>query len=258
MQAKDIMIQPYRIDKSDTISHALDLMEKKGTKRLLVVHEDQVLGVLTMRSLTQQLGTRKKLSKPASSLHVATAVSDNFVKVLPDTDTKDVLTLMKKKGGVVIVSDNGGALGWVTPKEFMEINHFEGFAGEIMEKNPIIVSSSDRVSHARRLILDNNVGRLPVIENGKLAGIVSEEDIAFAMRAFRDLVADNQQDSRIKNLLVGDIMTRGVISVRTNTPLSEAVKIMLEHDVGGVPVLNLEEELAGFLARRNVINALAD
>lgn len=258
MQAKDIMVEPYRIDKSDTISHALDLMEKKDTKRLLVVHEAQILGILTMRSLTEQLGTRKKLSKPASSLHVATAISDNFVKVLPDTDTKDVLTLMKKNGGVVIVSNNGGALGWITPKEFMEINHFEGFAGEIMEKNPIVVSPSERVSHARRLMLDKNVGRLPVIENGKLVGIVSEEDIAFSMRAFRDLVADNQQDSRIKNLLVGDIMTRSVISVYTNTPLSEAVKTMLERDVGGVPVLNMEEELAGFLARRNVINALID
>ena len=83
MQVKDIMVQPYKISKSDTISHALDLMEKKDTKRLLVVNGDQVLGVLTMRSLTEQLGTRKKLSKPASSLHVATAVSDNFVKVLP-------------------------------------------------------------------------------------------------------------------------------------------------------------------------------
>ncbi|AKB30706.1 Inosine-5'-monophosphate dehydrogenase [Methanosarcina siciliae C2J] len=258
MQAKDIMVQPHKIDKSDTISHALDLMEKKDTKRLLVVHDNQVLGVLTMRGLTEQLGTRRKQSKPASSLHVATAVSDNFVKVLPDTDTKDVLTLMKKSGGVIIVTNNGNAMGWVTPQEFMETNHFTGFAGEVMEKNPIIVNPSDRVSHARRLILDNNVGRLPVVENGKLVGIIAEEDIASAMRSFRDLVADNQQDSRIKNLLVGDIMTRSVVSVYTNTPLSDAVTTMLEQNLGGVPVLNLEEELVGFLARRNIINTIEE
>lgn len=258
MQVKDIMVQPHRIDKSDTISHALDLMEKRNTKRLLVVHGDQILGVLTMRSLTEQLGTRKKQSKPASALHVATAVSDNFVKVLPDTDIKDALTLVKKKGGVIIVTDNGAAKGWVTPQEFMKINRFTGFVGEVMEKNPIIVSPLDRVSHARHLIIDKNVGRLPVIENGKVVGIIAEDDIAFAMRSFRDLVADNQQDSRIRNLLVADIMTRGVISVYANTPLSDAVQTMLEHDVGGVPVLNLEDELVGFLARRNVINTIAE
>ena len=111
---------------------------------------------------------------------------------------------------MIIVTDNGNAMGWVTPQEFMKINRFTGFVGEVMEKNPIVVSPSDRVSHARHLILDKNIGRLPVIENGKLVGIVAEDDIAFAMRSFRDLVADNQQDSRIKNLLVGDIMTRSV------------------------------------------------
>lgn len=220
MQVKDIMVQPHKIDKSDTISHALDLMEKKDTKRLLVVHDNQIIGVLTMRSLTEQLGTRRKQSKPASSLHVATAVSDNFVKVLPDTDTRDALTLMKKKGGVIIVSENGNALGWVTPpQELIKENRFTGFVGgEVMEKYPITVSPSDRVSHARRLILDKNIGRLPVIENGKLVGIIAEDDIAFAMRSFRDLVADNQQDSRIKNLLVGDIMT-AVWSVCIPIPL---------------------------------------
>ena len=38
MQVKDIMVQPHKIDKSDTISHALDLMEKK-TQSAAVVHE---------------------------------------------------------------------------------------------------------------------------------------------------------------------------------------------------------------------------
>ena len=137
---------------------------------------------------------------------------------------------------MIIVSENGNALGWVTPQELIKENRFTGFVGEVMEKYPITVSPSDRVSHARRLILDKNIGRLPVIENGKLVGIIAEDDIAFAMRSFRDLVADNQQDSRIKNLLVGDIMTRSVVSVHTNTPLSDAVNTMLEHDVGGVPV----------------------
>ena len=140
----------------------------------------------------------------------------------------------------------------------MKINRFTGFVAEVMEKSPIIVSPLDRVSHARHLIIDQNVGRLPVIENGKVVGIIAEDDIVFAMRSFRDLVADNQQDSRIRNLLVGDIMTRGVISVYTNTPLSEAVQTMLENDVGGVPVLNLEEELVGFLARRNIINTISE
>lgn len=256
MQIKDIMVQPQTIDKADTISHALDMMDKKNTRRLLVKHGGNVMGVLTMRNLTKELGTRKKGAKPASSLHVATAVSDNYVKVLSDTKVNDAITLMKKNNGVIMVSENDEIVGWVTPKELMKTNHFGGFAAEIMQKDPIVASPGDRVSHIRHLILDNDIGRLPVVENGKLVGIVTEKDIAKAMRAFRDVVSGNQQDSRIKNLIVEDIMTRGVKTVYSNTSASDVVKMMIKESISGVPVLNLENDMVGFITRRSVVNIM--
>ncbi|MBW6469943.1 MAG: CBS domain-containing protein [Methanosarcinaceae archaeon] len=258
MQIKDIMVQPQTIDKSDTISHALDVMDKKDTRRLLVKHDGDLVGILTMRNLTKELGTRKKGAKPASSLHVATAVSDNYVKVLPDTKVNDAITLMKKNDGMILVSENDKIAGWVTPKELMKNNHFGGYAAEIMQKDPIVASPGDRVSHIRHLILDNNIGRLPVMENGKLVGIVTEKDIVKAMRAFRDVVSGNQQDARIKNLIVEDIMTRGVKTAYTNTSVSDVVKMMINENISGVPVLNLEDDMVGLITRRSVINSIMD
>ncbi|MGP8321811.1 MAG: CBS domain-containing protein [Methanosarcinaceae archaeon] len=258
MQIKDIMVQPHTIDKSDTISHALDIMDKKNTRRLLVKHDGNLIGVLTMRNLTKELGTRKKGAKPASSLHVATAVSDNYIRVLSDTKVSDVVTLMKKNNGVVMASENDEIVGWVTPNELMKSNHFGGYAAEIMQKDPITASPGDRVSHIRHLILDNNIGRLPVVESGKLVGIVTEKDVAKAMRAFRDVVSGNQQDSRIKNLIVEDIMTRGVKTTNTNTPVTDVVSMMITDNIGGVPVLNLDGEMVGFITRRSVVNAMVE
>ncbi len=258
MQIKDIMVQPQTIDKADTISHALDVMDKMNTRRLLVKHGGNVMGVLTMRNLTKELGTRKKGAKPASSLHVATAVSDNYVKVLSDTKVNDAVTLIKKNNGVIMVSENDEIVGWVTPKELLKSNHFGGYAAEIMQKDPIVASPGDRVSHIRHLILDNNIGRLPVLENGKLVGIVTEKDVAKAMRAFRDVVSGNQQDSRIKNLIVEDIMTRGVKTVFSNTSVSDVVKMMIKENISGVPVLNLENEMVGFITRRSVVNVMVE
>lgn len=258
MQIKDIMVQPHTIDKADTISHALDMMDKKNTRRLLVKHAGDMVGVLTMRNITKELGTRKKGAKPASSLHVATAVSDNYVKVLPDIDINDVITLMKKNNGVIMVSENDEIVGWVTPKELMKSNHFGGYAAEVMQKDPIVASPGDRVSHIRHLILDNDIGRLPVLENGKLVGIVTEKDVAKAMRAFRDVVSGNKQDSRIKNLIVEDIMTRGVKTAYSNTSVSDVVKMMIEENISGVPVLNLEDDMVGFITRRCVVNAMVE
>ncbi len=257
MEVKDIMTEPTSIDKSDTLSHALDVMEKKGTRRLLVKHDGKLLGILTMRNINEELGTRKKGNMPASSLHVATAVSDNFVKVLPDTNVRDAITLMAKNGGVVIVVENDGAIGWVTPAEILKNNSIEGFVGEIMQKEPVVASPGDRVTHVRRLMLDNNIGRVPIIENDKLIGIITEGDIAKAMRSFRDVVEGSKQDARIKNLIVEDILKMGAKTIYTNTPIDDAVKLMIEEDIGAFPVMNLEDEMVGILTRRNIVNGLA-
>lgn len=257
MEVKDIMSEPVCIDKADTISHALDIMEKKGTRRLLVKHDDKIMGVLTMRNLTKELGTRKKGSMPASSLHVATAVSDNYVKVLPGTKVTDAVTLMARNGGVMIVVDNEKVLGWVTPTELLLTNDLKGYVAEVMQKNPIVAHPADRVSHVRRLMLDNNIGRVPVIDDDKLVGIVTEKDIAKAMRSFRDIVDGNKQDARIKNLIVEDIMKMGVKTVYTNTPIKDVAKLMLDENIGGVPVVNLEEQMVGLVTRRNIVNGLA-
>ena len=257
MNVKDIMKKPVSAHKADTISHAMDLMDKQNTRRLLVKNGDELLGVITMRSIAKKLGAWKTANLPASSLHVTTATTDLFTKVLPDTDIRNATELMDEQGGILVVADNGNTLGWVTPHEILEnASLTNGYAAEIMEE-PITISPGERVSHARRLMMDNNIGRLPVLENGDVVGIVTERDVAKAMLNLRALVSNKQLDERIRNLIVGDIMTNSVVSVNTNTSLSDVISLILDMNVGGVPVLNLKEELVGIISRRSVLKYLA-
>ncbi len=257
MKVKNLMSEPITVHKSDKISHAMDLMDKYDTRRLLVINGSDLLGVITMRSIARKLGTWKASNLPASSLHVAAATTDLFTKVFPDMSFEDAIALIDRKGGVLVVVDNSKVMGWVTPHEILKNVHgIKGYAAEIM-KDPIAVCTSDRVSHARRVMLDNDIGRLPITENGDVVGIITEKDVARAMMNFRNLVPDNQQDERIRNLIVGDIMTRNVKSVRTNTPLSEVISTLLNDNIGGVPVLNLKDEMVGVISRRGIIRYLA-
>jgi CBS domain-containing protein len=257
MKVLNIMKEPLLVHKSDKISHAMELMDKYDTRRLLVINGNELLGVITMRSIARKLGTWKTSNLPASSLHVASATTGLFAKVFPDTSVEDAIVLMDRTGGILVVSDNSNILGWVTPHEILKYaGAVKGYAAEIM-KEPISVSPADRVSHARRVMLDNDIGRLPVIENGDVVGIITERDVARAMMNFRALVPDNQQDVRIRNLIVEDIMTRSVKSVQTNTPISEVVSLMLNENIGGVPVLNLRDEMVGVISRRGIIRHLA-
>ena len=69
-----------------------------------------------------------------------------------------------------------------------------------------------------------------------MVGIITETDIATAMRKFRKDVEDKHQDHRIRNLIVRDIMTTPVISVDINSELKSAIAIMKEKKLSSVPV----------------------
>lgn len=257
MSVKNIMSEPITVHKSDTISHAMNLMDKHDTRRLLVINGDELMGLITMRNIANKLGTWKTSNLPASSLHVAAATSSIFTTVLPDMSFDDAIGLLDRKNGVLVVMDSNKVKGWVTPNEILKnVKGVKGYAAEIM-KEPITVSPGDRVSHARRIMLDKDIGRLPIVENNDLVGIITEKDVAKAMMNFRAIVPDNQQDERIRNLIVGDIMTRNVKTVRTNTPIMEVISILLTENIGGVPVLNLKDELVGIVSRRGIIRYLA-
>jgi len=257
MQVKDIMVTPPTIDKSAKISNALGIMEKKNTRRLLVMHGGEVAGILTMRSLAKELGTKKR-TKPASSLPVITAVTKNFTFVKPVTKFEIAAKILKEKGGVLLVSENEkDVLGWITPNELISAYDFVGQTKDTMfQKTIITINSNERLVHARYLMLENNIGRIPVMEDGKLIGIISERDVAVALQEFKDHVPDNHQEAQIKNLLVADVMSRNPITAAPTTPAEEIVSLIVHKNIGIVPVLDDNKKLVGIVTRRSLILAI--
>ena len=255
MQVKEIMTEPVSIDKSERLSHALDIMEKNDLRRLLVTNKGKIGGITTTRQIARVLGARKALGMPASSLHVASATMDSVIKVLPDMDMNDAMVLLQKTS-VLVAVDGDKILGWVRPREVLEKATVSGVAADAM-RYPLTANPNDRLVHARRTILDRDIGRLPVVEDGRLVGIITEGDVARALRAFRDLNdTASKQHARIYNILVSDVMTHDVKFVYTDTPLEEVKRIILTDNIGGLPVLNHREEVVGMITRRSILDYL--
>jgi len=252
-KASDLAAPAYVIDKTDRISHALDLMEKHKVHQLLVTNEGGIVGVLTKKGIARTLGASGDVIKPASSLHVTKAVDETFTTVSGAMAIGDINHLMKSSEVLVVDCQQTG--GWITFNEIVKASRPAGSAGEIMDP-PVTCSSFDRVTHIRRRMIDEDEWWMMVVEGGRLVGIITENDIAKAMSQFRDVVKPHYQDSRIRKLVVEDIMATDIVFVRTGTPCVDAVDLMLKHDVEGVAVFDQTDAMVGMITQQTILQNL--
>lgn len=96
----------------------------------------------------------------------------------------------------------------------------------------------------------------PVVEDGQVVGIVTKFDLLknFIFTPSQMIPPYEQLMSRT----VGDVMTSEFIYVRTDTKLTRVLQLMVDHRIRSVPAIDDEHRLAGIIARRDVLKALAD
>jgi len=99
---------------------------------------------------------------------------------------------------------------------------------------------------AIRLMDEKNVGALPVVDNGRLVGIVSERDYT------RKVILKERFSQEI---LVSEIMTKQLLTVAPSDSVTECMRIMTEKRVRHLPVLE-GTDLVGILSIRDVVNWL--
>ena len=96
----------------------------------------------------------------------------------------------------------------------------------------------------------------PVEDDGQVVGIVTKFDLlkCFIFTPSQMIPPYEQLMSRT----VGDVMTSEFIYVRTDTKLTRVLQLMVDHRIRSVPAIDDERRLAGIIARRDVLKALAD
>ncbi|MGB8309170.1 MAG: CBS domain-containing protein, partial [Methanoregula sp.] len=117
------------------------------------------------------------------------------------------------------------------------------------------IDADERVVHLRRRMVDDKISRFVVTSNNKITGIVTETDVAVAMRKFREMVKDQHQDHQIRNLLVRDIMSAPLISLEIGASYRDIVDLMVSKNISTVPVTD-KGKLAGLITRRSLIQVL--
>ena len=110
---------------------------------------------------------------------------------------------------------------------------------QVMSHPVDVISPTTPSSEAAVLMRDENIGSLPVGDNGKLIGMVTDRDIVTRV------VAENSAPS---NTAVGAVMSQGLYYCFEDDSLMEAAQIMAQHQVRRLPVLNRNKQLVGIIA----------
>jgi CBS domain-containing protein len=107
---------------------------------------------------------------------------------------------------------------------------------DVMTSNPRTVAPGDTIQNAARIMRDEDTGVVPVVDNGRPVGIVTDRDIV--VRA----VADGQLNRPIRDIVSADMVT-----ARPDMSTREAAQLMSEHQVRRLPVVE-NERLVGIVS----------
>ena len=109
---------------------------------------------------------------------------------------------------------------------------------DVMSRDVKVISPDATIREAARQMLEGDFGMLPVGENDRMIGAISDRDIAIRGVA----------EGKDSNTKVRDVMSEGITWAYDDDSVEEAARIMSEHQIRRLPVVNRDKRLVGIVA----------
>ncbi|PWH14904.1 MAG: hypothetical protein DDG58_12240 [Ardenticatenia bacterium] len=129
---------------------------------------------------------------------------------------------------------------------------------ERMTKHVLTVKPNAPVDETLRRMRLEKVRRFPVVDNeGRLVGIVSERDLLYAAPSPATSLSVYELHYLYSRIKVEQVMTRDVVTVNHDDPIEEAARLMVDHRIGGLPVMR-EGEMVGIITETDIFKAFME
>jgi CBS domain-containing protein len=131
-------------------------------------------------------------------------------------------------------------------------NGREGNVKEIMMGSPVTLGPEDTLDLVNDVISLGRIRHIPVLDDGKLVGIITERDLmGGAVPAIFGL-KQKSKSALLKTYRIKEFMKKKVVTVKPDTPIKDAARLMVEKKVGCVPVLS-EGSLVGLVTTTDIL-----
>ncbi len=116
---------------------------------------------------------------------------------------------------------------------------------ELVRRKPITISGEATIHDVVKIMAEQNIGFLVVVENGRMVGVLSERDVVKSLAERGNL-----------SVKVSDICKRDIITLQADATLEEAAEKMGKHGIRHIVVVNKSGELIGVVSVRDLIQEL--
>jgi acetoin utilization protein AcuB len=127
-----------------------------------------------------------------------------------------------------------------------------------MSKNVITIEAKDSMQRAVSLMKEHKIRMLPVLQRGKLVGIVSDTDLKRASASDATMLDVHEMLYLISKIKIKDIMTKELFTVSPDCTVEETAALLMEHKISGVPVVEEDGRVVGVITRDDLFKVLID
>jgi len=131
-------------------------------------------------------------------------------------------------------------------------NGKEGVVREIMMGSPVTLKPEDTLDLANDVISLGRIRHIPVVDEGRLVGMLSERDLMGAAASQIFGLKQRSKAALLKSVLIKDVMKKRVVTVGPQTPIRDVAHLMAEKKIGCVPVVS-DGSLVGLVTTTDIL-----
>lgn len=132
------------------------------------------------------------------------------------------------------------------------------FVSNRMTANPFTLPANATVADASEVMRTHKFRRLPIVENGKLVGIVTDRDLREVSPSPATTLSIFELNYLLAKMMVKDIMKKDVLTIQANSTIEEAALLMYKNKIGGLVVVDEQAAVIGVITETDIFKTFVD